>query len=157
MKKMVFLSICLFVVSFATAQDFNKIANTQFKVVEDYDKAESDVLKAADFLFNTPAKPLTDNRAIAVRFVLNWMEGTAKYTFSLSSEMVKVTKEDPDLIGLYFAGLTKIALDNPDQKFTDDEMHEKTTQLLAVYCSKKENKLKPTKALKKIIRKMKKS
>ena len=67
-----------------------------------------------------------------------------------------VTKGNDDLLALYFAGLTKVALDNPGKKLTNKELHDKTVELMAKYCAKKENKLKPNRALKKIIKKMKK-
>ena len=131
--------------------------NMELKTPEDYKKAEPDVLKAADFLFRTPSKPDTQNRLLAIQFVFKWMEGTDAYTFRLGEPAMTVTKGNQDLLGMYLAGLTKVALENPDKKLSDDELHEKTTQLLAQYCSKKENRLKPSKALKKVIKKMKRS
>jgi hypothetical protein len=142
--------------TFAISQDFHKISKAEFASLEDYKKAEPDVLKVANFLFNTPNKPETYNRAVAFAYILKWMEGTDAYTFSIGEEAMKVTKGNQDLLGMYFAGLTKTALDHPEKKLSDTEMHEKTTQLLAQYCADKSNKLKPNKALKKEIKKMKK-
>jgi hypothetical protein len=156
MKKILFLCTILSIVSYASAQDFNKIANMKLETLEDYKKAEPDVLKLANFVFKTPSKPETMNRMLAFQFILLWMEGTDAYTFRLGEDTLAVTDQNEDLLGMYLAGITKVALENGDTKLSDAEMHEKTTQLLAEYCSKKENKLKPSKALKKVIKKMKK-
>lgn len=156
MKKIVFLAICLCFVSLVNAQDFDKIGNMQLKTLEDYKKAEPDVLKVADFLFRTPNKPETQNRGIAFQFILKWMEGTDAFTFHLDQDTLEATDQDQDLLGMYLAGLTKVALENPDKEFKEGEMHEQTVKLLAQYCAKKENKLKPSKAIKKVIKKMKK-
>lgn len=155
MKKIAFLSVFLFVVSIAIAQDFDKIANTELKNLEDYKKAEPDVLKAADFLFRTPSKPETQNRMLAIQFVFLWMEGTDAYTFRIGEPAMTITKGSQDMLGMYFAGLTKVALENPDEKLSDTELHDKTTELLAKYCAEKSNKLKPNRALKKVIKKLK--
>lgn len=154
MKKIVFLSVFLFVASLGNAQDFDKISKTQLKTLEDYKKAEPEVLKAADFLFRTPSKPETQNRAIAFQFILLWMEGTDAYTFSIGEPAMTVTKGNQDLLGMYFAGLTKTALESPNKKLSDNELHDKTTELLAKYCAEKSNKLKPNRALKKVIKKL---
>jgi len=156
MKKIVFGFLFCFAATFVNAQDFDKIANTELKTTEDCKKAEADVLKLADYVFATPAKPDTQNRILAFQFILMWMEGT-EYTFRLGEDTLAVTNQDEDLLGMYLAALSKVTLENSDQELTDQERHEKATQLLAAYCSKKENQLKPTKELKKVIKKMKRS
>ena len=157
MKKNVFLLVCLFVSTFAFSQDFNKISGAEFTSLEDYKKAEPEVLKVANFLFKTPSKPETRNRSIAFAYILKWMEGTDAYTFNIGEDAMKITKGSQDLLGMYLAGLTKVALDHSDKKLSDLEMHEKATELLALYCSEKSNQLKPNKELKKVIKQLKKS
>lgn len=156
MKKILSLFLFLFVYTNLIAQDFNKIENTQFLAIEDYKKAEPDVSKAANFLYSTPNKPETRNRAIALTFIIKWMEGTDAYTFNIDEDALNVTKGSKDLLGMYFAGLSKVVLDHQGIKLSDKEMHEKTAEILAQYCADKNNKLKPNKALKKIYKKIKK-
>ncbi len=154
MKKVIFLSVFLFVSLQFNAQDFNKINDIKFTTLEDYKKAEPEVLKTVNFLLRTPIKPETDNRIIAMAFVIKWMSGT-DYTFNIGEDAMKVTKGSSNLFAMYMVALAKAALDNPNKKLSDNEIHEIASKTLAGYCSKKDNKLKPNKALKKIIKKMK--
>lgn len=155
MKKILSLSLFLFVLTNVTAQDFTKIATIKLVTLEDYKKAEPEVSKAANFLYRTPNKPDTRNRAVALAFILKWMEGTDAYTFNIGEDAMKVTRGSQDLLGMYFAGLSKVVLDHPGIKLSDEEIHEKTTEILAQYCDDKNNKLKPNRALKKAMKKIK--
>lgn len=156
MKKVILLLILLFVSIQFHAQDFNKLKDLKLVKLEDYKKAEPEILKLTNFLYNTPVKPETDNRTLAMAYIIQWMTGT-DYTFNIGERDVKLTKGTPDLLAMYMAALTKVAISNPDKKLSDDELYDAASKVLAEYCSKKENKLKPSKTLKKIIKKMKKS
>jgi hypothetical protein len=156
MKKLLTLVLLLISIQFYS-QDFNKIASTELKVKEDYRKAEPQVSKSADFLFNNSNKPETNNRKIALAYIIQWMSGTSDHTFNIDSNAMELTKGNQDLFAMYMVALTKVCLDNLDKKLTDDDYFEKASQLLASYCSDKSNKLKPNKALKKVFKKMNKS
>ena len=155
-RKILYASLLLLVVSRVSAQNFDKNSVTKLSSQEDYKNAEPNVLKAANFLFSTPAKPETSDRLDALSFIIKWMEGTDAYTFNLGDDAMKLTKGSNALFGMYLVGLTKVFLENPEVTFEDKELHDKTVLLLATYCQKKEHGLKPSKVLKKMIKAMKK-
>lgn len=151
MKKLLISVTLLFISQHFYAQDFDKIANIKFAKIEDYKKAESDVLKCAEFLFRTPTQPETDNRMLAQAFIIKWMSGTS-YTFRIDKEASDLTKGDHNLLAMYLAAMTKVVLSRPDEKISDKKMFEEASTLLALYCANKKNKLKPSRKLKKIIK-----
>lgn len=151
MKKLLITATLLFVSQYFYAQDFDKIASIKFTKIEDYKNAEPDVLKCAEFLFRTPTKPDTDNRILAKAFIINWMSGTS-YTFRIDEDASDLTKGDHNLLAMYLAAMTKIALSKPNEDISDKRMFEEASILLAHYCADKKNKLKPSRKLKKIIK-----
>jgi hypothetical protein len=155
MKKLLILSF-LFVSVQVFSQDFDKIANTTLKAKKNYKDAEPDVKKCADFLFKTPNKPETNNRKLATSFIVQWMSGTPDYSFKIDSNAMDLTKGNQKLFGMFMVALTKVSLDNTDEKLSDSQSFEKASELLAEYCSNKENKLKPSRVLKKLYKKMQK-
>lgn len=151
MKKLLLTTALLFISVNFYAQDFKKNENIKLESLDDYKKAEPDVLKCADFLLRTPIKPETANRLNALAFVVKWMSGT-NYTFNVDSQAMDLTKGDDNLFGMYMVCMTKVALTNPDKKLTNDEMYKQASTVLAKYCAEKKNKLKPSRKLKKIIK-----
>lgn len=156
MKKVILLLVLLFVSIQFYAQDFTKLNDIKFEKLEDYKKAEPEILKVADFLYSNPVNSSVDNRTLAFAFVIRWMSGT-DYTFTIGERDLKLTKGDPELLAMYMTALSKVAISNPGKKLSDDKLYDAASKILAKYCANKENKLKPNRALKKIIKKMKKS
>lgn len=151
MKKLLVTATILFVCQYFYAQDFNKIANLKLIKIEDYQNAESDVLKCAEFLFRTPAEPDSDNRILAKAFIIKWMTGTSR-TFRIDKDATDLTKGEHNLLAMYLAAMAKVALSKPNKKISDKKMFEEASILLAHYCANKKNKLKPSRKLKKIIK-----
>lgn len=161
MKKTTTLLVFLLVSISSCAQDFTILQKNNFSTVEDFNKMRPEILKLANYILNTPVFPKTENKDIATAYIFTWGEYEIDF-FGISLDDKKSLKliDGPDeLYTIYLVCLSKIALTNPNthRNMTGAEIYDITSKMLAEYCSEKKNKLKPSKALKKIIKKMKKT
>ncbi len=153
MKKIIFFfALCLMVFSSSYAQNFNEIAEYQFTTPESYKTEEPKVLLCANYLFNQPSNVGELYRQVSLGYILKWMEGTPDYTFDLDSKALELTKGNQDLFGLYLAAMTKAVLENKGEALSGDQVYDKAVDILVDYCSDSNNKMKPSKKLKKIIK-----
>jgi hypothetical protein len=83
---------------------------------------------------------------------MKWMEGTPDYTFEIGEKSMELTKGNSDLLGLYLAAMTKVVLENTDKDLNNETIYENAETLLVNYCSDKNNKMKPSKKIKKILK-----
>lgn len=150
MKKTLVI-LALFVCTTLFAQDFATLDKYELKSDESYVKAEPKVIECSDFLFLNPVKENDINRLQATQFILRWMEGT-KHTFNIDSKVTDLVGDNNDLFGLYLAGMSKVVILSGTKVLSDAEVHEKTVALLVDYCKKDGNNIKPTKALKKLMK-----
>jgi len=152
MKKNLFLFAFVITVNFTFCQNYTKLADYTFKSIEDYKSSEKQVLECVNYLFNTPFEKNSLNRLSIIQYLLKWMEGTPDYVFSIDKRATKLTKGNSDLLGMYFAAITKTVLDNTENKLTDDEIYLNAQELMIAYCSDSSNNMKPSKTMKKIIK-----
>lgn len=152
MKKLLIIVLCITAYHMSNAQNFRELATYEFKTAESYGQEEDKVLECANYLFTNPSKGADAERAVSTQYILKWMEGTPDYTFEIGDDAMKITDGSSDLLGLYLAGMTKSVLDNKGEELNNSIIHNKTVRLLTDYCSDKSNKMKPSKALKKIIK-----
>ena len=156
MKKLILLfTICLS--SNLFAQDYIKLAQTEFKTAEECKEAEPKVLECANYILNTSATANELNRLSAFQYMFKWMEGTADYTFSIDAEVVDLTKGDTNYMSVYFAGMVQTVLQNQGDPLDDKQMHEAGLNKLVDYCADSSKGLKPNRPIKKLIKKRKKS
>jgi hypothetical protein len=151
MKK-VFLCLVLVIYSLNLfAQDYTSLDSSQFKVKEDYVKAEPKVLECSNYLLSTPNEANNLNRLMAMEYILKWMEGTS-YTFEINANAVELTDGNKDLFGLYISTMPKVVLENKEVNLSADEIHNRVVSLLIAYCKNENNNMKPTKKLKKLMK-----
>ena len=136
------------------AQDFSKIKKIKFKEKTDYAKYEPEVLQCCDYILNNPINYFnTDvNYPIAIKFVLNWMDGTKDYTFRIETKMVEVSKSHDALFGVYLAAATKYVLENKEKAKDKDDVFYNSTLMFIEYCENTNNKVKIFGELKKMIK-----
>ncbi|MGY6647954.1 hypothetical protein [Wenyingzhuangia sp. IMCC45574] len=156
MKKFLLLFVLLCSINYSFGQNFSELKDYTFKTAEEYKTKDADVLKCANYLFNHPVKYEEHNRLIALQFIFIWATGTPDYTFDMEGRMMKLTKGNEGLLGLYFAAMCKVVLENNGTKLSRDEIYNQSEALLVAYCADKGNKIKPSKAIKKILKKQKK-
>ncbi len=136
-------------------QNFSELAKTEFKSKESYKPAESQVLTCANYLFSSPANQAELNRLNAIQYIIKWMSGTPDYTFDLGEKAMKLTDGNSDLLGLYMAAMSKVVLENTAQKLSSDEIYTQSEKIMVKYCSITDNKMKPSKKIKQLIKEVK--
>lgn len=153
MKHFLLLFVIVFFIKISNAQNFEQIAEYKFKKVEDYKTEKNKVLQCANYLFENPANQNELNRLTAIQYIIKWMEGTPDYTFKIGEKATSLTKGNNDLLALYFVGMTKVVLDEKEEKkLSNEEIYNRTEKLLVKYCSNPDNKMKPSRKIKKIMK-----
>lgn len=136
----------------AFSQNFEALSKYEFNEVESYKTEQDKVLECANYLFNNPSNKDELNRLTAIQYIMKWMEGTPAYTFEIGDKAMELTKGNSDLLGLYLAGMTKVVLENKGEALDSSRIHDKTESLLVSYCANSDNKMKPSKKIKKLIK-----
>lgn len=140
----VFTSIC----SFAQT-DYTKIA---MKTDADFKAADKYALEASNYILSVPMDKNNVAQSKAVRFIVNWMEGTPDYTFNIDAPiMTKLTEENESFLGVFYAGMTKYTLENPTKAEDMKAVQFNGMKLLVVYAEKPEHKVAMSPTLKKLI------
>jgi len=106
---LVFMSLLIFGLK-VSAQDYEVPKHYAFKSNEEYIKYEPEIIKAIDWLELTPWNQQVRKRGEAKAFVLNWIEGSPDVTITFNSEIVRMAKNNPELLGSYMYGYTKYAI-----------------------------------------------
>jgi hypothetical protein len=152
MKKIIFIILITLTSTMSFGQNFSELANTEFKSKESCKSAESQVLTCANYLFSAPADQAELNRLNAIKFIMKWMEATPDYTFDLGEKAMKLTNGETDLLGLYMAAMSKAVIENTAGKLSSDEMYNQSEKILVKYCAVAENKIKPSKKIKQLLK-----
>ncbi|WP_018343423.1 hypothetical protein [Cytophaga aurantiaca] len=146
MLALVFLVACTSIFA-QTLPDLSKI---KLEKKGDYKSAEPTVKQAAAYLLTTPYKDKDSVRTSCVAFIIKWMEGTPDYTFIIDEPIMKLNKENPNLLGLCFASMAKYCLEEPAYAKDPKVVKLHTYKILLEYCDKPENNIPLTKQLKKL-------
>jgi len=153
MKKSIYLIAFILFSLNSFGQNFSELNKQKLKTPQDFKQAESSVLNAANYLFKMPYSKNDVNRLYAIQYILKWMEGTPDYTFNIDSKAMTLTKGSDKLLSMYFAAMTKAVLDSKGTKLTKAEVYNKSEGYLIDYCANLNNNIKPSKTLKKLIKK----
>jgi hypothetical protein len=154
MKKIILIALLTLTYTMSFGQNFSELAKTEFKSKESYKPAESQVLTCANYLFSSPANQAELNRLNAIQYIIKWMSGTPDYTFDLGEKAMNLTGENSDLLGLYMAAMSKVVLENSTQKLSSDEIYNQSEKIMVQYCAVADNKVKPSKKIKQLIKEM---
>jgi hypothetical protein len=128
----------------------NPYEGIRLETKDDYAPAETQVLKAAKYLFSTKYDKDDLERLYAIEFIMKWMAGTPAFKFELDEKFSKAFASEPDLIGLYMAGLSKTAIENKSRAATQNSFALGAIKLIIEYSNKPSNALKQTGELKKM-------
>ncbi|HAI84362.1 MAG TPA: hypothetical protein DCL43_11900 [Chitinophagaceae bacterium] len=148
-----FLCSCLLAVfaTVAMGQAIPNVASYTLTAKEDYAKANEAVLQCANYLLSAPMNEQDIDRVNASAFVLKWMTGTPDFTFGLDATVANASKKDEQVLFLYMAAMSKIALENPAKAKDGDFVRLQAWSLLLNYYSNPANKMKKNKALNKLV------
>ena len=114
MKKSIIIIALALIASCSSlfAQTYEVPKNYVLNAKEDYPKYENDVLKTIDWLEQTPWSVETEKRDEAKAFCLKWIEGTPAFSIEINAEILKLSKNNIELLGSYMYGYTKYYLLN---------------------------------------------
>ncbi len=117
MKPILFLISILFCCQTTKVhgQDYQVPKNYVLKQKDDYPKYEQDVLKTIDWLEQTSWNDQIQKREEAKTFIIKWIEGSPDISIEVNSEIIKLSKNNPELLGSYMYGYTKYAILNKSQ------------------------------------------
>ena len=143
-------------VNITFSQNFHELSNYEFKEIESYKTEQNKVLECINYLFDNPMTKDELYRLTAIQYIMKWMEGTPAHTFEIGDKAMELSKGNSDLLGLYLVGIAKVVLENKGDSLESAEIYKRTEALLVDYCANPENKMKPSKKIKKLIKKQKK-
>ena len=153
MKNIILIFTIALSFNLSHGQNFKELASYEFKTLENYKTERDKVLTCANYLFENPANKNELNRLTAIQYIMKWMEGTPDYTFEIGKEAMDLTKGNNDLLGLYLAAMSKVVLDEKGgEKLSNEQIYNQAEEILVNYCSDPDNKIKPSKKIKKIIK-----
>ncbi|MDT0645433.1 hypothetical protein RM545_01920 [Zunongwangia sp. F260] len=152
MNRNIFIILIALICNVSFAQDFKELANSEFESAESYKPAEKQVLVCANYLFENPANQAELNRLHSIQYIMKWMTGTPDYTFDIGQKAMELTKGKSDLLGLYMAAMSKVVIENEGEELDSDQIYDQAEKILVNYCSEPNNKIKPTRKIKKLIK-----
>lgn len=149
-QHMRYLLLCLyfFVGNFAFGQALPDLDQVKMEKKTDFKKAEPFVQMTANYLLSTPIKKDDPNRRKAVEFVIKWVAETPDFSLKVS-DYTEITKGDQELVGIYFAALTKYILENRSEATDLKKVKLNTILLMLTYCENKNNNIRMNKNFKK--------
>jgi len=132
------------------SQNFSNYQNITLQTAADYRKVEPQVMLAYELVLSTPVDKKNTNRLDAISFIMRWMSGTSDYSFVMDETLFKITNNDKDILGVYFACLAKYALQH-GKNVDRSDLRYNSYLMLAQYCEIPENNLKPRGEIKKMV------
>lgn len=116
MKKILFIMLLSLVTITMFGQDFEVPKDYKFAVKEDYKPYEPQILKAIDWLLNTPINVEVEKRKDVNAFVLTWLMGSPDVTINLNLDIVHISKTNEELLFPFIAGWTVFSINNDYSK-----------------------------------------
>jgi len=151
LKQVLLLALFSFLLTPVKAQDYKLPENYSFSKPDDYHKYEKDVLKAIDWLENTPANITPDKRKGVNAFILKWVSGCPYITISISPKIFKITEKNPDLFMIFIGGWIKYELANQGMSNTLDGNIAGLKNMLGYYQKEKDKSLVKDKRIEKLL------
>ena len=96
-------------------QDFQPPKDYKFEKESDYLKYENDIVKAIEYLENTPIGN-NNKRKDALTFITNWIVETPTVSIEISEKIVPFAANNTDLLSAFMGGWTKLVIEHPESK-----------------------------------------
>jgi hypothetical protein len=98
---------------FVKAQDLPNFRYIRIVDASDFNEStDKAALQAADYILSMPPSPKNKTWASASDYLLNWMAGTPKYTFTLDETGTALIKKDANIMLAYMSTLVKSQLED---------------------------------------------
>ena len=150
MKKFIIILIALVITGSLAKAQFSHLKEIKLQSSEDYSEFAEQVLDCSYYLLMTPYSKRDADRVAATNFITRWLKGSPTAGFTVSETIKTVTEEKEALIGLYISCYAKQLLEDDENVLSSSELEEKALHSLVNYCNNPNNKIKPTKELKKL-------
>ena len=143
-----FIVIALFIGKNINAQ-FSHLKDVELKTSEDFEEFAELVVDCSNYLLMTPFDKKDSERAIATDFITRWIKGSPSVNFNLSENVKQLTDDREDLIGIYITCYAQKILESDIQAPDYVEIEKEAIVSFLQYCNRADNKIKPTKEMKK--------
>jgi|SRR5690554_6659447 len=137
-------SLCSF------SQEFN-IPDYKIQSPKDCDQYNNDVLKAIDWIMNTPPNKETEKQLKTRQFLIQWMTETKAVSIYINSDILTFIDKNEDLLIIFMCGSSKYGLEN-NVRSNRVEMTAAGIEFCIDYYNKYKNILKKDKNLEKYIK-----
>ncbi|MDP2175560.1 MAG: hypothetical protein Q8K70_06570 [Bacteroidota bacterium] len=154
MKNIILVFFLLAFTSNGISQNYQHLDKIILKDSIDYVENEERVLECSNFILGSSVDVIESSikHLNALKFIIRWMEGTPNYLFNLDKSMMDATNSNSTLLSVLFAALTKTAIENKDVTKDSKTINYKSIITFINYCENKNNKVKQTKYIKKLIK-----
>lgn len=115
MKRLLLTFVIAGIAFTSFAQEFEIPAGYSFKQKGDYEKYQSEVLKAIQWLQDTPLKANPEKIKDVNAFVLQWLTGTSAVSIEIKQEIVTFMKPNADLLMIFMGGWSRHALETGEK------------------------------------------
>jgi hypothetical protein len=150
--KFAFLTILAMLAALAGfSQSMPPIDSVRLATAADYRAAEPIALQVSNYILSTPTDEKSLPRLNGTRFLLDWMGGTPDYTFDLDKNVIKYFEKDLDLMGVYTASLTSVAIENKQLIKESKAITSLAVKKFIAYINNTNNKVDLNSKLKKMI------
>ncbi|MBW7870488.1 MAG: hypothetical protein H3C39_05435 [Flavobacteriia bacterium] len=110
MNKFKTLILILFANSFLFAQQIEIPNNVKLETADDYKNTEPQVIKAVDWLVNTPVSQNPEKRAAVNAFLLQWLSGSPSVSIVVATGVAPM--DCGDCLMVFMGGWAKYSLNN---------------------------------------------
>ncbi len=91
--------------------EFELPEDIEFKTKADYKKYEPTMVAAAAWLTETSLNKEKDTRKDVNKFVIQWIDGSPTVTMQFTTPLLKMFKENPNLLAIYTAYYCKYCIE----------------------------------------------
>ena len=96
------------------AQNVPDVSSIKLDTKSDYNAQANDAaLKVSVYLLTTPVEKNNAARLSAETYLIKWMRGTPRFSFTLDEDAAELANRNYDLFMVFMADMAKYVLENP--------------------------------------------
>ncbi len=152
MKRLFIIALSTLFVFISKAQDLPNFRYIRIVDPADFNEnTDKAALQAADYILSIPPSPKNKTWVSASDYLLNWMAGTPKYTFTLDETGTALIKKDANILLIYMASMVKTQLENSATELDKKQVKLKAIKRIIAYANNPSNNIKISGEIKKMI------
>jgi len=134
------------------SQDYSTLKDIPLITAADFTQAEPLVMECSKYLLATPIDETDLNAMYSILFIARWNKGTPDYSFYNHKTIIKWTKSNYAISGVYLACMTEYMLENKDKAKDEKNVDYNSAILFLNYCEQASHKVKLNAGLKKALK-----